>query len=107
MMASFLYIHVEAITIHQWLGCTLIFFIHLSVNVTIFLFIIHLYHVCCNLLQLNHIVIQLINLSTKPIDFVNESLDLSMVLFTKLPLLNYGHHGIDSSFSSSYVSLSF
>jgi hypothetical protein len=41
MMALLLYIHMEAIIIHQWLRCTLIFSIHPNAIITIFLFILH------------------------------------------------------------------
>ncbi len=57
-----LYIHVEGVTFDQCFKCTLIFFIHSNVIVTIFFFIPHhLYQVCCSPLQFSPIIIQFIN----------------------------------------------
>jgi hypothetical protein len=82
MMALLIYIHVEIITFDQWFICTLIVSSYPNVIVTISFFIFHhIYSVCYNLFQLNHIII---NLLAKLVDFPNDSSDLFVVLHTFL-----------------------
>jgi len=89
---------------YHWLGCIIIFFIHPNVIVTISTSSFIIFAMCAVICS--NSIISSSDLSAKLTDFVGESSKLYMVLITKLPLLIYGHHGIVSSSSSSYVSLS-
>jgi hypothetical protein len=90
MMALLPYIHMEAITIHQWLKCTLIFSIHPNEIITIFPFILHpssfIIATMCVVIY-SDLIISSFNLSVESTNFAGESSYLSMVLITKLPLL--------------------